>query len=469
MNVNASGTVRTWAVDLDSGSIALRGYDADGTMTQEAVGTYPGAGQPPAWIAFCLYLFQTGGTVTARLLRYTITGNADAPVMEWNDVSYSGTAGAPNRWVMEGSLGYNQGRLAHVGAYRGQFPFITFDFARAANGHTGETAAGRVTRLCAEENVQVVVEAGASESMGAQGPDTFLGLLYSCEDADFGVLYERGAGLGYRPRGARYNQPVSLALNFTPGDVAEPPEPVDDDQGLRNQVTVSRDGGSSATAADAASIARTGLIDEAVTLNLETDSRLADHANFRLRLYTVAGYRWPSVALNLARNTSQIRAWRAAPPFPRMTIANPPDQVAGVDIDLMVDGYQARYGPFGWDIDGACSPAQPWDVGVYDSTESRYDSATTTMSSTVAAGVTTLVLTFTNPADAWSVQAASQPYDLMISGEQVRVPIGGMGAVTGSGPYTQTVTGAVRAVNGIAKSLPAGAEVHVANPGRYAL
>jgi hypothetical protein len=43
-----------------------------------------------------------------------------------------------------------------------------------------------------------------------------------------------------------------------------------------------------------------------------------------------------------------------------------------------------------------------------------------------------------------------------------------MAAATGSGPYSQTAT-VTRAVNGISKTLPSGAEIHLARPARYAL
>jgi hypothetical protein len=70
--------------------------------------------------------------------------------------------------------------------------------------------------------------------MGIQRPATFLELVRECEDADQGVLHERGAGLAYLTRTGRYNGTAVMALDFASGHVAAPPEPTDDDQRLRN-------------------------------------------------------------------------------------------------------------------------------------------------------------------------------------------------------------------------------------------
>jgi hypothetical protein len=95
----------------------------------------------------------------------------------------------------------------------------------------------------------------------------------------------------------------------------------------------------------------------------------------------------------------------------------------------------------------------------------RYDVATSTMSAAAAPTATTLTLAATAD-ESWSVTSA---YDLLIAGELVGVPAGGMGARTGSlGAYQQILTGAVRSKNGVRKTLPAGASVRVATPGRWA-
>jgi hypothetical protein len=466
MAVTSTGTVRTWAVEADSGGLILRGYDATGTLVVEQFGGFPGTGGFPDWIAVDLYVFNAGGgNVTGRLLFYGVTGDADDPTMYFVGQTITGTPGRPTQWAMAGSLGYDGGRLAHVAVYAGQFPFVSFEFAKAANGHIGETAAERAARLCAEENVQIVVEPGDSERMGVQGVDTFLNLLYTCEDVDPGILYERGSGLGFRPRGARYNRPVELAFDFDAGDVAEAPEPADDDQRLKNSVTVSRPGGSEATSADLVSIEQTGLLDDPVTINVESDDVLTDHAAWRRNLTTSDDYRWPSISLNLARNTGHIRLWRRAGPIPRLTVVNPPDQIPGTVIDQIAEGHVVTFGPFGWDIGLQCSPAEPWQVGIYDDPDTRYDSRSTVLKTGVNAAATALTFRTSDPLDVWST--TETPYDVEISGERLTVTAMGAASLV-SGAYDQPAT-VTRAVNGIHKDLPAGEEIHYAPGSRYAL
>jgi hypothetical protein len=113
-----------------------------------------------------------------------------------------------------------------------------------------------------------------------------------------------------------------------------------------------------------------------------------------------------------------------------------------------------------------CAPDQQFVLGVWNATASLWDLATSTLA--VQAGPTATTLTLAMTADeAWSSTSA---YDLFVSGERIGVPIGGMGARSGSpGAYTQTLTGAVRSKNGVTKTLPAGSPVNVATPGRWGL
>jgi hypothetical protein len=469
MSVNTSGTVRRWDIQLDSTGFFLLGYDSTGTQIYNQVAAYPTLSKPPMWIAYDLLVKQVGGNVDAKLLIYGVDPD-NLSTASFFGTTVAGSIGSPTGGKFQGSLGFNEGRQGALAVFNVEPQFVAGAFTVAANGYIGETAADRIGRLCDEEGVPVIVEDGDSEPLGPQRTARFLDLLYSAADADLGILYERAAGLGYRPRGARYNRPVELALNFAVGDVAEPPEPTDDDQQLKNQWTVSRDSGSSAVASDQDSIDASGLLDDSLTVNVASDVALPGQASWRLATTTVDELRWPSIKLNLARNTGQIALWRGAQPFPRATIANEPSQVQGNAVNVTVLGYTQTLTPFGWDIDLNCTPSKPWaTIGVYDSTATRYGAENSKLSAGVSAAATTLVVTFPKPSGLWSTDATEQPYDIAIAGERIRVPVGGMGAITGSGPYTQTITGAVRAINGISKALPAFADVQVFSPRNYAL
>ncbi|NMO52034.1 hypothetical protein HH310_12605 [Actinoplanes sp. TBRC 11911] len=459
MKVTSTGTVRTWTFDLDATGMYLTGVDADGNTVISAINSYAAQITPPRWIAYDLIVTQVGGTIDAKLLiagiDVTISGG-----FFMSDTA-TGTIGAPTGWRAEGSLGFNGGRMASVAAYNHEPPFIDAEFINAANGYVGELAAARVKRLCAEQGVQLVVEPGDSEPLGAQRVDTFLNLLYAAEAADLGILYERGAGLGYRPRYARYNRAVELALDFAPGDVAEPPEPTDDDQQLRNSWTITRDGGSSAVAQDDASIEAVDLLDDSATVAIATDDRLPDWANWRLKTTTVDEYRWPLIVLQLARNTGQIPLWRAAKPFPRTTIANEPSQVAGNAVDITALGHTQRLEPYSWTVELNCAPTGPWgEVGVYE--KSRWNPRTTTLKTGVTNSAISLIFRTTNLAITWSTNT---PYDVVIAGERLTVTaMGTASLVSGANEQTATVTRGT-----VSKPLPAGAEIRIAARQRYGL
>jgi hypothetical protein len=462
MTVTSTGTVRLWAVDLDSGGIIFNGFAQDGSVLLTLPFFYPAEMVPPVWTAFDMYVSESGGNVTGTLIVHAVGDTTGFTAYNITG-TIAGTAGSPTSWRAEGSLGYNGGHLSHVAVFNKEPAFGGGDFTAASNGYIGEKAADRVRRLCTEEKVQVVIEAGESEPLGPQRTDTFLNLLYSAQDADMGVLYERGAGLGYRPRFARYNRPVELALDFAQGHVSEPPEPTDDDQRLRNQVTVTRDNGSSATALDQASIDESGLYDDSKTINVQTDWILPHHASARVKLGTTDEYRWPKIDLNLARNTSMIATWGAASAFPRVTIANEPSQVRGNAVDVIVEGFTETLGPYGWDVTLNCSPASAWSVGVVDDDVlGRADTDGAQLRAEPNPAATTLLVdVIAGP------RITTDPTQLPVlvsagTGEDMRIT-----NVTGtSNPQTLTV---VRGLNGVNLPIPAGTDISLTVPMRAAL
>lgn len=454
----ATGTVVLWQiVSAAGGSVKLNGYDSSGTAVV-AAGPYAWTTvDPTQWCAMELQTTVSGGTVTWQLAWNQVSN----PIFSNPSGTYSGTASRLTGWTATGAASTSYS-MAWLGA--NTLPFITSTFYNVESGYAGELAGNRLTRLCAEEGVPLIVmgDPNATAAMGAQAPSTFVDLITECEQADQGLLHERGAGLGFLTSRFRTNAPVAMALDFAQGHLASPPEPVDDDQRLINQIKLTRKNGSEYTTQNDASILLSGTYTDERTVNVAVDGQLPNQAGWRLHLGTIDELRWPKISLRLHGTPSLIPAWCGIRIGSRITIANPPSQVAGSQLDLLVEGWTETIGVFTWDVDIVCSPAPPWDVGVYDGSN-RYDLRTCTMTAAAAAGVTSLGFTIVND-EQWST--TSTPYGLMISGELVTVT--SMGARTGTGPYAQTAT-VTRAVNGISKTLPANAEVHIATPGRFSV
>jgi len=433
---SGSGTVKTWRIKGDATTIITEGLDSNGAVLTTATNGY--GVSPTNWVAYQLEAVKSGANISWAMLLHqvgTVTFYAQTG-------TEPGTVGTITGFLIPGSAGTTEASFAHVYAGADTLPFVNTNFALVSNGYSGELAADRVQRLCDEEGVRVYVESGTSQAMGRQRTETFLSLLQTCEDADLGVLYESGTALAYRPSGARLNVGTEADLDFDLGHIAEPPEPTDDDQRVRNDITVTRDAGGQYRAADEEHIAAVGKYDDAVDANVESDEQLPDLAGWRLHLGTWDEMRWPRVSLDLARNAGLIGSWmQMQRPGARFSISNPPLQVAGDELDLLVEGYTQQLSMYSWDVELACSPARVWDVAVTDNDDWRVD----TVGSSVAVLVNDSTTTVTVNSDdeyLWTTDPAEFPFDVNIGGERMTVT-----AITGtSSPQTFTV---VRGVNGV--------------------
>jgi hypothetical protein len=315
------------------------------------------------------------------------------------------------------------------------------DPLQAAIAYKGEAAHTRIIRNCAEEGIPLTCVAGRSSAMGPQPIDGIVEVLRDAETVDGGVLYEPvdNWGLGFQSIDERYNQPVSLGLDFNQGQVAVEPEPADDDQRIRNRWTVNRDGGSEATLE-----ARTGpmgtqpggpgVYDDSVTANVYLDDQLDDQAGWRLHLGQLDVDRWTSVALRFHHDPSLIEQWCAMPFGARVSIANPPSQVAPDALDLVVEGWAERWDPLTWGAVMNTSPAQAYTVArLDDDVLGKLDTSGCELVSAVSSGATTFaVYTTTSPSlfppivlpaglaeVVWTTDPAEVPWDARIAGERV--------------------------------------------------
>jgi len=310
--------------------------------------------------------------------------------------------------------------------------------------------------------------------MGAQRTKSLLDLLRECADSDGGVLYEARAdlALALRTRTSVYNQAPVLALDYTiDGQVAPPLEPVDDDQHLRNSVTVQRDGGSSAGyALDSGPLSTqtppdgVGVYDEQVTLSLARDGQALNQAAWRVHLGTWDEARYPTVHVDLAAGPDLIPAASAVDIRDRVTIDNLPPWLPPGGADLLVEGYTETLGAYDWDLVFNASPAGPWTVGVLeDPVLGRADTDGSELAADIGAADTTITVTVTD-GPLWITGSASPdfPVDILVGGEVMTVT-----AISGAAsPQTFTVT---RGTNGVALAHAAGTGLSLAQPMRLAL
>jgi hypothetical protein len=455
------GPVRRWDFSLTDTALYVEGIDGDGTVLTSATNGH--SQDLTQWQAWQLETDKTivpSNTSWAAIIHEvgstdyfsqtgTVLGTSDSTVSGGNLTGPSGTA------------------FAHIWLGRNTLPFVTDSFSLVSSGYAGELAADRFARVCTEAGIPYILRPGNSEAMGAQREAGTLAVLESCVQADYGVMSERGAGLEYIPREARWNAAVTMAVSVAAGEIDSPPEPTRDDQRLRNRWTVGRTEGGEGTYEDEDDIAKHGIWEDSTTINVADDSVLENHAGFRVALGVVQRLRWPSVALNFSRNQGLLPAWRTRGYGWRLTVETGLDQVDGNEPDLIVEGFQASLDPDRWVVDLNCSSAGIWRAAVTDDTDilgradNEYCETTALISSTtLSIPVTTTSGTrWDNTAGLWSGGV-----NMDVGGEIVTVT-----SITNGADPAQTLNCSARGVGGYAASHPSGTAVHLAEPAIVAL
>jgi hypothetical protein len=283
-----------------------------------------------------------------------------------------------------------------------------------------------------------------------------------------GVLYESRSfsALQYRVRNTNYNQSAALALDYSLDHLAPPFEPTEDDQGLTNDVTVTRKGGSSTrvqkttgplAVSDPFSASGAGRYDTSISQSLFRDSQLPDAAGWVLHLGTVDEARYPTLTVNLAKlagtDPQLYRDALGVDVGGRITIDNPKSGFDPNQIDQLVQGYKEWLSSYVHTLTFNCTPGSPYRVVRLDAPGlGALNSGSSSLASGVTSTATTLSVATTTAGDLWRTGAVSIP--ITISGENM-VCTNVSGATS---PQTFTVT---RSTNGVVKSQVAGAEVRV--------
>ncbi|WP_431880240.1 hypothetical protein, partial [Micromonospora marina] len=221
------------------------GVKADGT----SVVLIDDNGYYPSFGLFHLSVWQSGTSIGVRYM--------GSPT--WTTAVTGSMAGGVTQVVVN-SGGQTQATpmpTGHVALWAGSTMPIPIGGTDAYGGfvyaaefsYRGEVATGRLARLCAESGVPLSmppVSADHVTRMGWQPKATLAELIAECVAADGGILAEQRDGLGlmYRPRESLYNQ-TPVPLSYTAGHISPPFEPVEDDAGVANDVTVTREDGSS--------------------------------------------------------------------------------------------------------------------------------------------------------------------------------------------------------------------------------
>jgi hypothetical protein len=474
-----TGTAPRWDVVYGTGgTFALKAYDAPAGVAESVNILDTGAlafNANGKLLLMSVELVQNGANINYAI-RSLEVGSSSA-------TSFTGTLNSRTATrvteVHVGNGSFDDVPVGHVSVEKDVTTLSLM--ASTIKAYAGETAGRRIERLCGEEgvNFQSIGDLDSTELMGFQTRDTLVNLLYEAAETDLGILFEPQDvfGLVYRTRETVQNQAPKLTLDYSAADLSSL-EPTDDDQLTRNDVTVTRKGGSSARRvleSGPMSIleppAGIGRYDDSVSLSLFFDSQATDQAGFRLHLGTVDEARYPVIDLELHRqnfvtDTAMRDAVLALDVGDRLVVENPPAWIPPEDISQIAQGFTEFLRNFELSMSINCSPESPWRVATYteDTTggnSNRFSSEFSALTATVNSSATSLsVATEIDPL--WTVDDDEFPFDIMVGGERMTVT-----DITGaSSPQTFTVT---RSVNGVTKSQLAGTQVTLFIPAIYAL
>ena len=468
--VYTTGSVRRWELSYGGGgTLRLRAFDPNGAQLLDT-GTI-GFAVDGKRLLLSVELRQLGSAVGWNML--TLEPGA-ATGLQWSGTLSSNTIGRAGTVIISPTGGLEEVAVGHV-SVQNKITSL-FDLGAQLSAWVGEPAGSRIARLCREEGISFtwVGDLDSTALMGPQKPGRLLDLLFEAANADMGILYEPKnlLGIGYRTRESLYNQSPSATLDYAGGHIAPPLEPVDDDQAVRNDITVSRPDGSSARAVlETGPIsvqhppAGVGRYDEEVEVSVYHDLDLPDQAGWRLRLGTVDETRYPKLAVNLTSphvytDSSLMGDLVDLDLGDLVVMTGLPAWLPPGDVSQIVQGYEEVVGPFEWVITANCTPGSPWTVGVYDGAGSRYQPHSTVLASSVDESTTTIPID-TPVGPLWSTTANG--YDIIVGGE--RMTVVAVGSPSGT---VQNLT-VVRSVNGVSKSHAAGAPVQMFIPTVYAL
>lgn len=425
---------------------------------------------------------QTSGSNVTYQLTGILAGSYTTAATA-NGTLTGASLGGPFSVIMDPAGALTSTTFAHTAILETYDPVT--DLAGALAAYAGETAATRLARICTEQGIgyEIIDAPGIPDTtalVGPQLPAKLTQLLQDCEDADRGLLYEPRDlfGVAYRTRCSLYNQTAAVQLDYSLAQVAYPMQPTDDDQLLRNDVTITRPSGSSSefqVLTGALSIQDppdgVGSYTYAATWNVDTDGQLPSLASWTAYIGTWNDLRYPVINLDLARAeiAGEFAAVVAMDIGDYEQIVNTAPPIPPGDIRQLLFGYSESFGPFGiWTIAGNCVPEMPYETAVAAvaaGDPSKADTDGSQLHAGIGTGDTTFAVDTPAPNMPWvdsTGYPAEFPFDITITGERMTCT----GISGTSTPQTFTV---LRAVNGVQKAHNAGEAVNLYQPAIAAL
>ncbi|HEX5120365.1 MAG TPA: hypothetical protein VFW65_34720 [Pseudonocardiaceae bacterium] len=463
IRVHTIGSLIRWDLLYGTGgSLALTGANFDGTPFELGPVAFDVDGKD---LRVAFQMVQNGADIDCRIATLDLADESNTTSFADDTATGQTLTGC---YAVAFAPAANMTNLAVGQCYVETSTTDIFSQANQVHAFAGEAASDRFGRLCDQVGVPHAVTGSPGTAMGPQNVDTFLKLVQECADANLGVIYDGlSAGLTFRGRDDVVNQAADMTIDATDGVIAPPFAPVDDDQLLTNQWTITQKNGSSAVAQDTdgpLGSDTVGLYDSSLTVNIDSDDSLPDLAGWKLHETTVQGYRYPAFTVAFEAAPSLLSTWLASSLLSRVDVTNAAavvDQVPDEDVRMLVQGYTETITNDSWVAGMNTTPYDPWRVGVAaadtgDTGEFvlRADTDGATIHTAAAKGATTLSVS-TPSGPLWTTVADDYPLFLDVAGIRVKAT-----ACSGaSSPQTFTVDATT-----VTKALAVGDDVAVWQP-----
>jgi hypothetical protein len=310
------------------------------------------------------------------------------------------------------------------------------------------------------------------------GPEpigTFLDVVKDAAIVDRGILFEPAdsLGLGYRTLASMFNQTPAFEIDYPLGILSPPLEPIKDDQGRVNDVTITRQNGSSFRAEIENGMHSiqdppdgVGRYTHEETVNAMDDVQLPDLAGWFLHISTTGLVtRYPVVTIDLSTPVvaeTLTPAILASQFGDLVTIDNLPAFMGMNLVKQLIYGYEEQLSIFEHVLRFNMAPAYAYEIKTYET--SRVNTSGTVLAEALTTTETGADVT-TTVGPRWADSAAHAsvfPFDIVMGGERCTVT-----AITGT-TTSQTMT-LIRSVNGIVKEHAVGTPITLAEPTYRAL
>lgn len=468
MQVWTFGSIQRWNVSFVNGNgYVIHGYTPDGTLVIND-GIYPFAsafyGQPTHHRL--MVKDAGGGNLTYAYVIFSLSGTGNSA-----SATVTGTIGAPDAVQIFAQPELDGLVYGHIALYDA-YDFSAVDAAMA--GYNNETpASGRFKRLCVEEGLDYTVRqllVPVNDIMGPQKVASLTTNLLDAEETSEGFMDESfDDKLRLTGKTWLWNANPDLVCDYAASQVFSV-EPADDDLLLRNQWSITRDGGSTMTYRKDTGPNNSmepeddpqgaGLYKDSATLSVRTDAGAAQHASLRVARGTVDAPRLRHLVFNLYRNPELTVQWAySCDTGSVVQVRNPPPEMGrGPSGDSLqwVTGYVETLAQDQWMVDAATLPAEvDQATGVLDQYGFTDCKACTVNIAfdTTATGFSTHIL----DSCFWSTRDG--PFRIKVGDEWMRVT-SVSGVVAGEFQDLQVD----RALNGVLQDHAAGEEVHVLDP-----